>query len=241
MDYGENNKIISLYSRHGGKLSVMVRGAKKMSSRLAAVTQLFTYGDYVIYKTGSMGSLNQGEPLKSHQKLRENLHYSAYSAYLVELFDRIMPEEESDESMFEQLLSSLDAIEAGKDPEIIMHIMEMKMLAIAGYLPQLDECVSCGKQPSEMVPGDPMLSIHHGGILCPQCAFKDPQKMPLTTATLKILRLFQHMDLRKLGNIELKALTKMQLKQSMRSLMDTYIEVRLKSRRFLDQMEKYEI
>jgi DNA repair protein RecO (recombination protein O) len=236
MDYGENNKIIAIYTRHNGKMSVMVRGAKKMNSQFSSVTQLFTHGEFVVFKTGSMGTLNQGETIESHRKLRENLHMSAYSAYVVELIDRIVPEFDKNEIMFEQLKASLDAIGADKDAAIVLHIMEMKMLAIAGYMPQLDACVSCGAHEGEMA-----MSITQGGILCTNCNYSDTQLIRITASTLKMLRLFQWMDLRRLGAIEVKEETKRQLKLTMRALMDHYIDIRLKSRGFLDQMDKYEI
>jgi DNA repair protein RecO (recombination protein O) len=230
MDYGESNRIIAIYTRHNGKISVMVRGAKKMNSKLASVTQ------FVIYKTSSMGTLNQGEPYDSHRKLREDLHMSAYSAYVVELIDRIVPESESNEIMFEQLKASLEAIETGKEAAIVLHIMEMKMLAVAGYLPQLDACVSCGSDQGEM-----SISIAQGGVLCSNCRRNDNYALHPAAAVLKLLRLFQRLDLRRLGDIEVKPNTKAQLKQIMRAFMDTYIDARLKSRSFLDQMDKYQM
>jgi DNA repair protein RecO (recombination protein O) len=235
MDYGENNKIIAIYTRHNGKMSIMVRGAKKMNSRFSAVTQLFTHGEFVLFKSSSMGTLNQSETIESHRKLRENLHMSAYSAYVVELVDRIVPELDQNEMMFEQLKASLEAIESGKEAAIVLHIMEMKMLAIAGYLPQLDNCVSCGAHQGEMA-----ISITQGGILCNDCFHKDNRLIRISASTLKMLRLFQRMDLRRLGAIEVKAETKSQLKLVMRNFMDHFIDIRLKARNFLDQMDKYE-
>lgn len=236
MDYGENNKIIAIYTRHNGKMSIMVRGAKKMNSRFSSVTQLFTHGEFVLFKTSSMGTLNQSETIESHRRLRENLHMSAYSAYVVELIDRIVPESDENELMFEQLKASLEAIESGKEAAIVLHIMEMKMLAIAGYLPQLDHCVSCGKHEGEMA-----ISITQGGILCTDCFHKDTRHIRISASTLKMLRLFQRMDLRRLGAIEVKAETKNQLKRVMRNFMDHFIDIRLKARSFLDQMDKYEL
>jgi DNA repair protein RecO (recombination protein O) len=236
MDYGENNKIIAIYTRHNGKMSVMVRGAKKMNSRFSSITQLFTYGEFVLFKSGSMGTLNQAEAIETHRKLRENLHMSAYSAYVVELIDRIVPEFEKNEMMFEQLKASLEAIGDGKDAAIVLHIMEMKMLAIAGYHPQLDACVRCGAHEGEMA-----ISVLQGGIVCKACSMNDTQVIGISAAALKMLRLFQRMDLRRLGMIEVKEITKIQLKQTMRAFMDTYIDIRLKSRSFLDQMDKYQL
>jgi DNA repair protein RecO (recombination protein O) len=236
MDYGENNKIITIYTRHNGKMSIMVRGAKKMNSRFSSITQLFSHGEFVLFKTSSMGTLNQSETIESHRKLRENLHMSAYSAYVVELIDRVVPEFDPNEMMFEQLKASLVAIESGKEAAIVLHIMEMKMLAIAGYLPQLEACVSCGQHESEMA-----ISITQGGILCSNCYHSDLHLIRISGSTLKMLRLFQRIDLRRLGTIEVKAETLKQLKMVMRAFMDHFIDIRLKSRSFLDQMDKYEL
>lgn len=46
-DYGETNKIVTIYSREFGKISAMARGAKKPKSRLAAISQLMTHGHFL--------------------------------------------------------------------------------------------------------------------------------------------------------------------------------------------------
>ncbi|MBC8078753.1 MAG: DNA repair protein RecO [Gorillibacterium sp.] len=237
MDYGEGHRIISLLTDRLGKISVMVRGAKKAKSRLAGVSQPFTYGDYVIYLGGSgMGTLNQGDTIESHQPLREDLHKAAYSSYIVEMVDRLAPEREPNHMLFEQLKAALLAIAENKDADIIISIIEMKMLALAGYLPQLDECISCESDEGVM-----HLSINQGGILCPRCRSKDPTALPLSPKALRLLRLFQRVDLRRLGSTEVSLETKAEIKQSMRSFMDIHMGTKWKSRDFLDQMEKYNI
>jgi DNA repair protein RecO (recombination protein O) len=236
MDYGEGHKIISVYTREAGKMSVMARGAKKLKSRHGAITQLFTYGQFVVYKTGQMGTLNAGEIIDSNQKLREDLMKGAYAAYIAEMAEKLTGELEPDAMLFEQLLAAFKSIADGKAPFAVTHIIEMKMLILSGYLPELDECVSCGRTDGDMV-----FSLAGGGILCPSCRNRDPQAIGIGPGTLKLLRLFRQMDLRRLGQIEMKPVTQAQLKQCMRGLMDTYLDAKWKSRSFLDQMDKYGI
>ena len=61
--YGESNKIVTLLTREAGKVATMARGAKKPSSRLASVTQPFTYGMFMVQHHTGMGTLQQGEHL----------------------------------------------------------------------------------------------------------------------------------------------------------------------------------
>ncbi|TBL78101.1 DNA repair protein RecO [Paenibacillus thalictri] len=233
-DYGEGNKIVTLFSREAGKVSVMVRGAKKMNSRYAAVVQPFTCGQFVFFKNGQMGTLNNAEIIQSYHMLREDLLMAACCSYLAELTDRLIGEQENEPYWYEQLKAAFQAMTEGKDADIIVHIYEMKMLAIAGYTPQLDQCVSCGETAGEMA-----FSFGLGGILCKSCRRSDPQTVPLSGAVLKLLRLFSRMDIRRLGQTDVKPETKQQLKTLLRGYMDNHLGLRLKSRNFLEQMEKY--
>ena len=53
---------------------------------------------------------------------------------------------------------------------------------------------------------------------------------------LKLLRLLQQVDLRRIGNISISAANKAQLNQLIRTYMDGHLHVRWKSRDFLDQI-----
>ncbi|GGI43445.1 DNA repair protein RecO [Paenibacillus marchantiophytorum] len=237
MDYGEGNKIISLFTPELGKVGVMARGAKKVKSRHAAVTQLFTYGDFVFFKQkGQMGSLNSAEIIEAHHALREDLHMSAHASYLVEMTDRMLGDEEGSAYIFEQLKAGLMAIQEGKDMQIVVHLYEMKMFELAGYLPVTDACVSCGE-----TTGMASFSPAMGGTLCTRCRYKDAVALPIGEGTYKLLKLFPRMDMRRLGAVQVKDETKNQLKACMRAYMDVHIGVQWKSRGFIEQMEKYNI
>jgi len=234
MDYGEGNKIITLFSREIGKVAVIVRGAKKVKSRYASVSQLFTYGDYLFFKSGQLGTLNHAEIVESHHTIRGDLHKAAYASYMAELTDRALGDQEANAFLFEQLKAALTALDEDKDIQITTFIYEMKIWMQAGYQPELDACVSCSRDQ-----GDMYFSAPVGGILCENCRPRDPEAVPLAPGTLKLLRVFAKMDLRRLGQIDVKQATKDSLKQLIRSYYDAHIGVQLKSRSFLEQMEKY--
>ncbi|WP_336771722.1 DNA repair protein RecO [Paenibacillus sp. MMO-58] len=234
MDYGEGNKIITLLTKTNGKLGVMVRGAKKMKSRHASLAQPFTFGEFVFFRNKGLGTLNAGEILESHHLLREKLDLAAYASYLAELTDKMLQEDESGAMLFEQLKAGFAAMEEGKDPQIVSHLFEMRILEAAGYAPELEICVNCSSEQ-----GPFRLSPYAGGVLCPRCARNDAQAIPIGEGAYKLLRLFSRMDLRRLGAIQVKPETKKELKKLMRELMDVHIGIPLKSRTFLDQMDKY--
>ncbi|MFC4778512.1 DNA repair protein RecO [Paenibacillus sp. GCM10023252] len=234
MDYGEGNKIVTLLTKGNGKVGVLIRGAKKLKSRHSSLAQPFTYGEFVFFRNSGLGTLNHGEILESHHKLREGLDLAAYASYAAELTDRALQEDEAGSFVFEQLKACLAGLAEGKDAQIVVHVYEMRILETAGYGVQLDECVSCGS-----AQGPFKLSPAAGGILCTRCYHRDPAALAMSDGAFKLLRLFSRMDLRRLGSIQVKTETKAELKLLIRRLMDMHLGLQLKSRQFLDQLDKY--
>ncbi|MBT2285422.1 DNA repair protein RecO [Paenibacillus polymyxa] len=238
MDYGEGNKIITLCTESGGKVGVLVRGAKKPKSRHAALVQPFTYGQYVYFRNTGLGTLNAGEIVESYHELREDLVKASYASYACELLDRVLQDEETGTFWFKQLKACLQALKEEKDPLVITSLYEMKILQASGYGPQFDECISCNQErPDEQL----FISPRLGGVLCRACKHFDPPAMSVSPKALKLLRLFAQLDLQRLGNISVSESTRDEIKKLMRAFMDHQLGLNLKSRSFLDQMEKYGI
>lgn len=239
MDYGEGNAIITLCTENAGKVGVLVRGAKKVKSRHAALVQLFTVGEFVFFRNnGGLGTLNSGEITKSHQPLREDIIKAAYASYACELLDRVLHDDETGSFWFRQLMACLQALEEGKEPGVIINVFEMKILQAAGYGPEFDSCVICGaEKPDEQL----LISPRLGGALCRSCKHNDPPAMEVSVRALKLLRLFARLDLTRLGNVDIKESSRDELKKIMRAFMDIQLGLKLKSQNFLDQLDKYKI
>lgn len=233
VDYGETNKIVTLWTREWGKVAVMARGAKKPSSRLSSVTQLFTYGYYLVQKSRGVGSLHQGEVIDSLRGIRENIFATAYASYIVELTDKITDEQRPNPYLFELLLQTLKYMNDGLDLEIITYIYEMKMLNVMGLYPSLDHCAVC-----KQTEGKFSFSVKEGGFLCHRCEATDPHRLPLSSAAVKLLRLFYHLDISRLGKISVREETKKELNRAISAYYDEYSGLSLKTKRFLTQIEQ---
>ncbi|QOY36178.1 DNA repair protein RecO [Anaerobacillus isosaccharinicus] len=235
-DYGEANKILTLYTRELGKIGVMARGAKRPKSRLSSISQLFTHGQYVFQKTSGLGVLNQGEMIQSFRDLREDLFLTAYGAYIVELLDKLTEQYEINPYLYELLFQTLKYIDEGLDYEVLTRIFEVKMLKVAGIGLYVDGCSHCGA-----TEGEYSFSVKEGGFLCHRCLHVDERTIKISSGTAKLLRLFYHFDLNRLGAISVKTETKVQLKQVLECYFDEYSGLYLKSKRFLNQIDKMKL
>jgi len=231
--YGESNKIVTLLTREAGKITGMARGAKKPASRLAAVTQPFTHGSFLIQKGRGMGTIQQGEPLESMRHIAQDIEATAYVSYIVELIDKLVEEDQYMPQVFELLLQALHAISEEYDPEAITLFVEWKMLPIAGIHPILHQCSNCGATEGEFA-----FSFRFNGFLCHRCFEADPYLIRLTPQLVRLIRMMYTVPIERVGNISLKRETKNFLKKIVRTMYEEQTGIRLKSRSFLDQLER---
>ncbi|MFK9091422.1 DNA repair protein RecO [Bacillus salipaludis] len=233
-DYGETNKIVTLFTREWGKVGVMARGAKKPNSRLSSITQLFTHGYYLVQRGTGLGSLQQGEIATSLRSIGEDIFLTAYASYIVELTDKCTEEKKPNPYHFELLYQTLNYMNEGYDPDILMNIYEMKMLNVMGLYPILNQCSVCG-----LTDGHFSFSIREGGFICHRCLPKDPYHFKLSPASVKLLRLFYYFDLSRLGNITVKNETKEELKKIITAYYEEYSGLHLKTKKFLNSMDQF--
>ncbi|MFT4412671.1 DNA repair protein RecO [Fredinandcohnia humi] len=233
-DYGETNKIVTLFTREWGKIGVMARGAKKPNSRLAAITQIFTYGHFLIQKTSGLGVLQQGETISTFRGIKEDIFLTAYASHVIELTDKCTEEKRSNPFLFEMLSQTLHYLNEGFDSDILLYIYELKMLPLLGLYPRLDECTICKSKEGEFA-----FSVKEGGLLCHRCFEKEPYHFKVSQATIRLLRLFYYFDLNRLGTIAVKEETKKELKAIIDAYYEEYSGLYLKSKRFLNQLDHF--
>lgn len=237
MDYGETNKIVTLLTEELGKVSVIASGAKKPQSRLTAAAQPFVYAHWLLFGGKGMLRASQADVIDSFRPIREDLHKTAYTAYIMELTDRFVEEKEPSQGLFLLLLYMLRHMSEGKDPAILSHIFEMKMLRVAGIEPDVSHCSHCRKEISQAS----RFSIRMAGPLCESCHGADPQGISIKPSVYQLLRLFQYVDVRRIGTISVQEEGKRQLALLFRQYFDEYTGVTLKSRHFIEQMNRYQL
>lgn len=232
-DYGETNKIVTIYSANAGKFSAVAKGAKKPKSRMAAVTQPFIYGEFLVFMGSGLGTIQQGDVLTSFREIRQDIFKTAYASYVLELTDKLVEEKQADAFLFQQLYNTLEWISKTDSAQVPIMMYEMKLFAKGGFAPVLDYCVSCH---SKQLPY--AFSINEGGFLCAKCKFQDPAAIELPNALSKLLHTFLHVGIERVKNISVKEENLKLLRQIMNAYYDQYGGYFLKTKKFLAQLDK---
>ncbi|WP_217586735.1 DNA repair protein RecO [Lentibacillus saliphilus] len=235
-DYGETHKIVTIMSPQVGKFSAIARGANKPRSKMAALTQPFIYVDCLMYiNRNGLSTLQQGEIIHSYRGIREDIIKTAYSAYIVELTDKLLDRFQPDPFMFKQLYLTLKRIDEEAESAIPIIMYELKMFAKGGFSPILNHCVLCGRSQFPYA-----FSVAEGGYLCLQCRQHDQHAVTLPDTLAKWLVVFAETDIERIGSISVKAENIKLLRTILDGYYDQYGGYNLKSKRFLQQLNRLE-
>ena len=168
---GDHDRLIHIITPDRGRLSVMVKGAQSKTNRMGAITQLFTYGNYELYRKGDMYWLRGGSVNMAFYNLTTDLTRMALASYLCDVASDLTDEGEGEEAgdLLRMLLNALYAL--GQEvykPAVVKSVFELRAAALAGYQPNLMGCVHCG----EGYPENSYLDIMNGRMICADCQTK---------------------------------------------------------------------
>ncbi len=187
-DWGETDRILTLYTREKGKVRAIAKGVRKPRSRKAGHLEPFTRASLQLHTGRDLFILTQAEALETFNTIRDDLILMGYAAYLVELLNRFTYDDGENPSLYRLLTASLARLNRGDDPDLVIRYYEIRLLDYAGYRPQLFECTQCE---AEIQPEDQFFSALQGGVICPKCGKTAPDSRPIAMDTLKYLRHFQ--------------------------------------------------
>ena len=188
-DWGEADRLLTLYTRERGKVRAIAKGARKIRSRKAGHLEPFTRVTLQLAQGRDLLIVTQADTVDAYISLGEDLVKTGYASYVVELLDRFTYEDESENNaIFVLLTEILGRIATEPDPWLAIRYFEVRLLDFLGYRPHLFKCANCRK---EIQPVDQFFSPAAGGVLCPTCGAGLPGAWRISMETLKHFRHFQ--------------------------------------------------
>lgn len=233
-DYGEADKILSLYTREQGKIQAISKGVRKPASRLRGGVQLFSHSRLLLYRGRTLDTVTQAETREAFAGLRDDLARLAYASYLVELLDHAVPEREPNERLFVLTLVCLGLL-LGEDPELVMRLYEIRLLALLGYRPFLAGCIVC-RQPLGL--GDYYLQPGQGGLVCRKCRGEGPGKGRVSPGTVQVFSRLLAADPRQIFRLKVPAAMREEMDAALGYYLEYYLERTIKAKKVLDSILK---
>lgn len=230
-DWGEADRILTLFTREQGKLRALAKGARKLLSRKAGHLEPFTRITVQLARGRDLPIVAQVETLDAYLPLREDLVKVGYAAYVLELIDRFTYDEEGNNpGIFRLLTETLERISKEADGWLPVRYYEMRLLDFLGFRPKLFECANCGEA---VQPLDQYFSPSAGGVICPTCGRGLPGLWSVNVETLKYLRHFQRSTYAEAARARPNAETRQQVEALMQAYFTYLLERELNAPGFL--------
>ena len=191
--YGEADRILDLYTRDAGLVSAIAKGIRRTRSRFGARLEPLSCVDFVAYHGRTLDTVTQAEVLRSFHGVREDLARFEAAAGMVGSVRALSGGDEADRRVFNLLYNGLDALESRNSGfGSVEAAFGLKLSVLAGYAPQLDECLGCEANLDEAA--EPLyFASNLGGVLCQECRTTTGDAFPMPPGTLDRLRaLIEH-------------------------------------------------
>ncbi|MDD2190625.1 MAG: DNA repair protein RecO [Eubacteriales bacterium] len=229
-------RMILLFSQKYGKISAGTNISETGKSKSSLAMRPFTYGRYELYKNRDNYHINGTDVIKSYYRIGEDVEKYMYCAYALEFTEKLLQEEAPAPKIFRMLLDFFDIMEKrSKKYFTLVLAYQIKVLQESGSMPQVNECVICGRYDEAV-----LFSIKDGGIICGNCRIKYPEKYNDTLiyevdfGILNVLRYILDNTLNSFENLALDDRIQQHLRRIIKSHIAYHLDIgELKSESFL--------
>lgn len=141
---GESDRLVTILTREEGVVRAFAQQAKKIKSNKLSATQLFSYSRFSIYKGRDKYIINDAQSIEVFFDLRKDIERLSLAQYFCELAGVLAPQEAEAGDFLRLILNAFHFLCKGTRPNsLIKAIVEMRMLSLAGYMPDLVCCSGC--------------------------------------------------------------------------------------------------
>jgi DNA repair protein RecO (recombination protein O) len=229
--YREADCLLTLLTQKKGKISAIAKGVRKAKSRLRGGVQLFTHNEMLLSEGRNLDVVTQSECLEAFTTVGNDMEAMAAACYWCELLDSFIPMEQNDAELYTLALAGFHLL-ALEHHELIIRALEIKLLSLLGFMPNMDCCVSCGR--SLLEEQKVFFSVGGGGVVCSCCKKEDT--VFFTPETLKVWRQIQRMNLSMLKRLKVSREGLKILDDVLERFIIYQLDYPLKSRRVLKEI-----
>lgn len=135
---GEADRIVTIFTKELGKIRVVAKGVRKISSRRGPHVEVFTHVQVLIYSGKILETLSDIVPIDAFPHIRKDLQKVSLAYYLCDLIDSLLPEKQEHADVFSLLTRALGEIEDLHVDVLYSKskIFTLELLWALGFLPR---------------------------------------------------------------------------------------------------------
>lgn len=166
---GESDRSLTLLTQEAGVVDVIAKGARKTASRLSGSSEPLSACVVHVAEGKKNLYVTQVQPVSSFPGLRADYDRLSLGLAVLEIAAAVLPHEQPAPEAFSLLVSSLKYLEAHPKPLVVFAWAEVKLLDLAGFMPELGQCIVTRTAMNDAMP---FLSPHAGGYVSAEAAVR---------------------------------------------------------------------
>lgn len=131
----EYDRIISVYTRGRGRLTLRVPGVNRPSGKLKAISEPFSWSEFRIASSsaaGFGGTVSGGKIISVFPSIRADLMRTRLALHFCELILRMTPESQPSREKYNLLVSALSELERRPAPHALRAAFTLRLMREAG-------------------------------------------------------------------------------------------------------------
>jgi DNA repair protein RecO (recombination protein O) len=201
-NYSESSKILKIFTKEKGLISVLSKGCKKPKSPLREGSNKLIYGNFDIsFRDNGISTLigiDIKDIFKNIVMDYHDLEKKMYTFVMIDVTLQVISDKEVDEEeskeIYDILISSIKKINEGINPKVLLDVVMLKYLKFLGVLPSLDSCAICGSTTNIIT-----LDSSAFGFVCSECY---SNQVIVNKNALKLIRMLYYVDIDKIKNLD---------------------------------------
>jgi len=232
-DFSEADRILTVFTKDHGKISVLAKGVKKVTSKKAGHVDLLNHSLLVLAEGRNLNVLTEAETVDPFRGIKEDLGKSGLGYYIAEFINEFLGEEQANYSLFRLMLMALSYLDGADEDRapLLVRAFELKALGELGFAPEMRRCARCGGPLSWG--GGNGFSPSLGGVVCGQCI---ADGFPAGKAVLGVLRGLAEESWHKINRMKIEREEREKAGELLRMYVEYLLEKRLKSTDLLEKL-----
>ncbi len=130
-DFGEADRVVTVLTDRLGKISVVARGVRRITSRRGGNIEVLNRVKLHLFRRKSY-TLTEAQSIQTFSVIKQNLNLTTAAFHIIELVDRLTVEGQVHRDLYSLVISALQLLE--KNPrQIFIRAFEVKMLSLLGF------------------------------------------------------------------------------------------------------------
>ena len=149
-DRGEADRIFTVYTKDFGKLEILGKAIRKISSKLRPGAEIFYFSEIEFIQGKTHKILTDAILIEKFENLKNNLNKLKIAYKISQVLDNLVFGQEPDEKIWqllEETFRKLNKLEiTGPKLELLYYYFFWNLISLLGYQPEISNCTIWGRK-----------------------------------------------------------------------------------------------